>query len=260
MIEAILFDMDETLILDEAVVRRAFRHTAQTVTRDDALALVLSYAAEGNARRYWKNLPPLALEYANRIGHSALEGLWAEYNLNLEPEKILHQEMQRIRVMAWADALEETDLDGDAVELSERWIALRSRYPLYPDADTLLANLFGKYKLGIVTNGVAGLQRKKWHGSGLETWFDAVAISGEVGIGKPERGIFEWVAKELDVPLENCVMVGDNSDRDVQGGINAGMKTVWLERGFKPKTVGADFECKELLEILPWLEQLASEN
>ena len=258
MIEAILFDLDETLILDEPVVRSAFFHTAITVTRDSQKAQNLAHAAENHARHYWKNLPPLALEYANRIGHSALEGLWADYNPQLEPERILHQEMQRIRVLAWADALEETDLAGDAVELSERWMALRSRYPLYPDADKLLANLFQRYKLGIVTNGVAGLQRKKWHGSGLETWFDAVAISGEVGIGKPEKGIFEWIAKELAVPLENCVMVGDNPDRDVQGGINAGMKTVWLDRGFKPKTVSADLECQELLEILPWLEKLAS--
>jgi HAD superfamily hydrolase (TIGR01549 family) len=255
MMKAILFDLDETLILDELVVRNAFLMTAQTVTRDRANALKLAYAAEVHAKRLWQTLPKAALEYAKRIGHSALEGLWADYNLSLEPERLLEKAMSEIKVMCWADALEETDFDADAVELSERWTALRSRYPLYPDADEFLSSLHGQYKLGIVTNGVAGLQRKKWHGSGLETWFEAVAISGEVGIGKPEKGIFEWVAKELEVSLEECIMVGDNSDRDVQGGINAGMKTVWLDRGFKPKTVGADFECKELLEILPWLEK-----
>ena len=49
-------------------------------------------------------------------------------------------------------------------------------------------------------------------------------------------------------------MVGDNADRDVQGGINAGIKTVWVDRGFKPKTATATLSVKELLEILPWLE------
>ncbi len=254
MMEAILFDLDETLILDEPVVRNAFWFAAQSITRDFGKAQQLAKVAEQRAKHYWITLPKPALEYATRIGHSALEGLWATYNPTLEPERMLESEMNRIRILVWADALEECDLFGDAVELSERWIALRSRYPLYPDADQLLSQLFGKYKLGIVTNGVAGLQRKKWYGCGLETWFDAVAISGEVGIGKPEKGIFDWVTKELEVNLENCVMVGDNSDRDVQGGINAGMKTVWLDRGFKSKTVNADLECKELLEILPWLE------
>ncbi len=256
MIKAILFDLDETLILDELVVRHAFLITARTVTRDPKKAVELAHAAENHAKRLWLGLPQVALEYAKRIGHSALEGLWADYNPALVPERILESEMNQIRVLAWADALEEIDLDADAVELSERWIALRSRYPLYPDADELLSSLHGQYKLGIVTNGIAALQRKKWHGSGLETWFDAVAISGEVGIGKPEKGIFEWVANELEVSLEECVMVGDNSDRDVQGGKNAGMKTVWLDRGFKPKTVNADLECKALLEILPWLANL----
>jgi HAD superfamily hydrolase (TIGR01549 family) len=252
--KAILFDLDETLILDEPVVRHAFHVTAKTVTRDQEKAIALAHAAENHAKRLWQTIPSDALEYAKRIGHSALEGLWAIYNPSLEPERLLEKAMSEIKVMCWAEALEETDLTGDAVELSERWTALRSRYPLYPDADELLAALHGKYKLGIVTNGIAGLQRKKWHGSGLEIWFDAVAISGEVAIGKPEKGIFEWVAEELEVELESCIMVGDNSDRDVQGGINAGMKTVWLDRGFKPKTVNADFECKNLLEILPWLE------
>ena len=255
MIKAILFDLDETLILDEPVVQHAFYTTAQTVTRDKVKIQALSHAAETHAKRLWQTIPPLALEYAKRIGHSALEGLWAEYNLSLEPERLLEKAMSEIKVMCWAQALEETDLTGDAVELSERWSALRSRYPLYPDADELLSILFGKYKLGIVTNGIAGLQRKKWYGGGLETWFDAVVISGEVAIGKPEKGIFEWIAKELEVSLDECVMVGDNSDRDVQGGINAGMKTVWLDRGFKPKTAQASFECKQLLEILPWLER-----
>ncbi len=256
MIKAILFDLDETLILDEPVVRHAFYITAQTVTRDKAQAHALAQAAERHAKRLWQTIPFLALEYAKRIGHSALEGLWADYNPSLEPERLLEKSMSEIKVLCWAEALEETDLDADAVELSERWTALRSRYPLYPDADELLSSLSGHYKLGIVTNGIAGLQRKKWHGCGLETWVDAITISGEVGIGKPEKGIFEWVANELEVSLEECVMVGDNADRDVQGGINAGMKTVWLDRGFKPKTVSADLECKELIQILPWLEQL----
>jgi putative hydrolase of the HAD superfamily len=254
--KAILFDLDETLILDEPVVRNAFLYTAKSVTQAAKKALLLAESAAKHTTRLWAALPSPALEYAKRIGHSAFESLWAVYNPEIPAEALLNLHMGNIRHQIWEEALLESGLSGDAEELSWRWSDLRSRYPLYPDADELLSQLYGRYKIGLVTNGVAGLQRKKWHGSGLETWFDAVAISGEVGIGKPERGIFEWVADKLEVKTTACVMVGDNAERDVQGGKNAGMKTVWVDRGYKPKSVQADFECKDLLEILPWLETL----
>jgi HAD superfamily hydrolase (TIGR01549 family) len=252
--KAILFDLDETLILDEPVVRNAFVYTAKSVTRDPQTAHALAESAAKHTVRLWATLPAPALEYAKRIGHSAFEGLWAVYNPEIEAEALLDQHMGDVRHQIWHEALLETGLSGDPEALSWRWADLRARYPLYPDADELLSSLYGRYKIGLVTNGVAGLQRKKWIGSGLATWFDAVAVSGEVGIGKPERRIFESVANKLGVALEDCVMVGDNAERDVQGGKNAGMKTIWLERGFKPQTVPADFACKNLLEVLPWLE------
>jgi HAD superfamily hydrolase (TIGR01549 family) len=256
VIQAVLFDLDETLILDEAVSKHAFSICALSVTRDQAKARRLAESAEAHAKRGWATLPALGLEYASRIGHSALEGLWATYDHSIPGEAALQSKIEAYRLGTWEGALEECGLEGDASTLQALWQDLRARYPLYPDADELLVQLKSRYKLGIVTNGVAGLQRRKLEGSGLLHWFDAVAISGEVGIGKPERGIFEWVASQLDVPLESCVMVGDNAERDVQGGINAGMQTVWLDRRFKPKGAPATLEANELLEILPWLETL----
>jgi HAD superfamily hydrolase (TIGR01549 family) len=254
VIKAVLFDLDETLILDEAVSRHAFFVCALSVTRDHAEAQQLAESAEAHAKRIWATLPAPGLEYAARIGHSALEGLWATYDSSIFGEAALQSGIEAYRLETWRASLEECGLEGDPNALQALWQDLRARYPLYPDADELLVQLKSKYKLGIVTNGVAGLQRRKLEGSGLLHWFDAVAISGEVGIGKPERGIFEWVAAELNVPLESCIMVGDNAERDVQGGINAGMRTVWLDRRFKPRGAPATLEVNELLEILPWLE------
>jgi HAD superfamily hydrolase (TIGR01549 family) len=254
MIKAVLFDLDETLILDEAVSLHAFRIVALSVTRDAVQAQKLALSAEQHAKRLWQTLPAPAIEYATRIGHSALEGLWAVYDSKLEFEALLEEHIHDYRFETWNAALPDCGLKADARALEKLWQGLRARYPLYPDADELLVRLKPKYKLGIVTNGVAGLQRKKWHGCGLEPWFDAVAISGELGVGKPNPSIFEWIANELNVPLESCLMVGDNSDRDVQGGINAGIQTVWIDRGFKPRTATPTLEVKELFEMLPWLE------
>lgn len=253
MFDAVLFDLDETLIPDEAVSRHAFHITAQGVTRDAAQAEGLARAAEAQAKRLWATLPPEAAAYAECIGHSALEGQWATYDLAVPEEAALDAAMARLRPETWRLALAEVGLSGDAAFLARRWQALRARFPLYPDADEVLVQLAGRVKLGIVTNGVRGLQRRKLNGCGLLHWFDAVAVSGEVGIGKPQPGIFEWTARQLGVPLSRCLMVGDNPERDVQGGLNAGLATVWIDRGLRARGAKATFECRELRELLPWL-------
>lgn len=252
MFDAVIFDLDETLIPDEPLSAHAFYVTALELTQDAARARRLAETAEREARTVFKALPQALIAYALRIGHSALEGMWATYDPHVPEEEELARHVLHLRPEAWRRALALCNERGDPEALQQRWQHLRARAPLFDDVDEVLALLRPHTKLGIITNGVSGLQRRKVHLSGLTHWFDVIAISGEVGIGKPDKGIFEWVAQQLRVPMENCVMVGDNSERDIQGGINAGMKTVWLDRGFKPRGVKADVEARTLREVLPW--------
>lgn len=253
MFSAVLFDLDETLILDEPVSRHAFYIAALELTGDAGKANELGAAAARQAALLWQTLPSLAADYATRIGHSALEGLWATYDPAIAAEVVLEKEVARLRPETWRRALKECSLSGDAELLQRRWQHLRSRYPSFDDADELLARLRPHTKLGVITNGVSGLQRRKLNGSGLLHWFDVVAVSGELGVGKPDAEIFEHVAQQLKVTCAQCVMVGDNPERDVQGGINAGMATAWVDRGLKPRGARADVEGKTLIELLPWL-------
>jgi epoxide hydrolase-like predicted phosphatase len=58
-----------------------------------------------------------------------------------------------------------------------------------------------------------------------EEWdevFDAVVISGEVGMRKPEPGIYHHAAGLLDVPPSACVFV-DDLPSNVQGAVEVGM-------------------------------------
>lgn len=255
MFDAVLFDLDETLLQDEPVSRHAFHVTALELTQDDARAKVLAAAAEEEARALTAELPRMAVDYATRIGHSALEALWATYDPAVPAEVVLERELTHIRPEVWRRALRRCDERGEPAHLSLRWQALRAQFPLFDDADELLARLRPHTKLGIVTNGVRGLQRRKLEGSGLGHWFDAVAISGEVGIGKPERGIFEHVCRQLGVAPERCAMVGDNPERDIQGGLNAGMATAWVDRKLKPRGAKADVEAESLMALWPWLSR-----
>jgi putative hydrolase of the HAD superfamily len=56
----------------------------------------------------------------------------------------------------------------------------------------------------------------------FNTLFDAVVISGEVGMRKPDPGIYALAAREVGVPPQQCVFVDDIA-ANVRGAAEAGM-------------------------------------
>jgi putative hydrolase of the HAD superfamily len=84
--------------------------------------------------------------------------------------------------------------------------------------------------LGLVTNGDRRMQRDKLARHGLAAYFDAVAIEGEVGIGKPEAAIFRHALDALGIAPGDAVMIGDNLEWDVGGAERVGIAGVWLDR------------------------------
>jgi len=88
-------------------------------------------------------------------------------------------------------------------------------------------------KTAIVTNVTPDriyAQRQKIRALDIESLFDAVILSGELGIHKPDRRIFDHAAGLLSIPNDRCVFVGDDPVSDINGALNAGMEAVWLNR------------------------------
>jgi len=259
MISTILFDLDETLIEDGRVSRAAFAAAAALAADRGLNTARLAQDAADAAVRRWRQSP--YFEYADRIGHSSWEGLWARYDRGEHPAIAgLRGWAGAYRIAVWQDALSAQGAADEelAAAMAGRFFTERRRYPLYPEVEGLLAALEGRYKLGIVTNGVPDLQREKIAGCGIAGRFQASVVSGEIDCGKPDPGIFRQICAELGVSPSECVMVGDNPARDVAGGRAAGMRTVWVERDGRPRDdrYPADLECTDLSAILPWLASL----
>lgn len=88
-------------------------------------------------------------------------------------------------------------------------------------------------KTALVTNVTSEriyCQKKKIEVLGIESLFDCIVLSGELGIHKPDRRIFDYTAKLLGVSNEECVFVGDDPDSDISGALNADMEAVWIDR------------------------------
>ncbi|BCJ97135.1 HAD family hydrolase [Anaerocolumna chitinilytica] len=62
--------------------------------------------------------------------------------------------------------------------------------------------------------------------SELFTYFDAVYLSCEQGIQKPEEEIFKRCLESLSVKAENCVYIGDGGSSELEAARKLGMKAV----------------------------------
>lgn len=101
---------------------------------------------------------------------------------------------------------------------------------LLPGALELLEALKPHCRLGLATNGLQAVQRKRLAGNPVAPYFDGVFISQEMGVGKPHKDYFRQVLSALDARAETAVMVGDDLLSDIQGAINAGLDSIWYSR------------------------------
>jgi putative hydrolase of the HAD superfamily len=78
MLRALLFDLDETLVVDERVAVEAFAATARVAAERRPLdGARLARDARMRARELWHAAPNH--RYCERIGMSSWEGLWCRF-------------------------------------------------------------------------------------------------------------------------------------------------------------------------------------
>lgn len=196
----ILFDADETLFHFDAYegLRLMFERLGITFSRDDF------------AQYQQVNKP-----------------LWVDY----QDGKITAQELQHTRFELWAKKLDVTTTDLNSAFLS----AMADICAPLPGAKELLDFLQGKAQLGIITNGFTELQQIRLERTGFSQHFAALIISEQVGIAKPDRGIFEHAFALMGNPdKRDVLMVGDNPHSDILGGNNVGISTCWLNASGQP--------------------------
>ena len=85
--------------------------------------------------------------------------------------------------------------------------------------------------VAIVTNGGSAMQSRKIDASGLRGLVDAVIISEELGVAKPDPRIFEHALAQIGAAAAASLFVGDNPEADILGAKGAGMRAAWLRRG-----------------------------
>ena len=122
---------------------------------------------------------------------------------------------------------------GDEVlsrQLSAKFLELLpTKKILFPHTTELLDYLLDKkYTLHLITNGFEKTQWSKITNSGLAKYFTHMITSETSNSLKPKKEIFEYAMNKAGASLKESIMIGDNLEADIQGAINAGMDSVFV--------------------------------
>jgi putative hydrolase of the HAD superfamily len=191
VIRAVLFDLDETLLVRKAAIRAFI------------------------ADQYQRHAAVLA---------GVVQDLYVSRFLALEDEG------RTPKVVVYPQLATELGLSTTvAADLLADYQAIYPRYAvLSPGAMETLAALRAKgLKIGIVTNGSAVVQNGKIDATGLRSLLDIVLVSEAEGLRKPDRPIFDLALQRLDLTADQAIFVGDNPAVDVDGARAAGLLAVW---------------------------------
>lgn len=127
-----------------------------------------------------------------------------------------------------------------------------------PGAEEAVKRLSERCRLFLVSNGTATVQHSRLTSAGLYPYFEQVFISQEIGYNKPEKTYFDRCFERIPgFEQERALMVGDSLTSDIKGGINAGLKTVWVNPAHKPcGDIRPDYEIEGLCQLESLLEAL----
>ncbi|GAA3404652.1 HAD family hydrolase [Paenibacillus hodogayensis] len=234
-IQAILFDLDDTLLWDDRSVKEAFQATcAAAAERYEGLdPALLEEAVRREARALYESYE--TFPFTKQIGINPFEGLWARFSQGEQEEfRKLEKLAPGYRKASWARGLKALGVDDEELgfQLGERFGAERRARPIvYEETFEVLNDLKGKVQLLLLTNGSPDLQREKLDGvPELAGYFDHIVISGSFGQGKPAASIFHHAMELLGISPDQGLMVGDKLTTDILGANGVGMKSVWINR------------------------------
>ena len=127
-----------------------------------------------------------------------------------------------------------------------------------PGAEETVDGLSKNYRLFLASNGTASVQKGRMTSANLYRFFETVFVSQEIGHNKPSKAYFDACFAAIPgFDPARAMIVGDSLSSDIQGGINAGIKTVWVNPDHKDcGNIKPDYEIEALHQLPALLEAL----
>ena len=165
----------------------------------------------------------------------------------------------QVAVGRFAELFSKVGVSGDAAECNRYyWEQLSVGHEFLPGAEEALRSLASKYKLYMASNGTKSVQQPRLKSAGIEKYFKDIFISEDLGADKPAKAFFDRAfARIPGFDPKKAMIVGDSLTSDIQGGINAGIATCWVNSQHKqPGMIKPDHEIPSLSRLAALLETI----
>lgn len=198
-IEAMTFDLDDTLYDNVPVMDKTEQETLQFIRQYDAR---FNHFTEQHIDKYKKPL----LENDPEIFHDITHWRWlAAKNMLLDY------------------GYSEENAKQGADDIMAHFAYWRSAIDVPKNTHEVLAKLAQKIPLIAITNGNA----QPCH-CGLGDYFSHILKAGPDGRSKPYPDMFDKAASLLNLPHQRILHVGDHLVTDVEGAIRSGLQACWI--------------------------------
>ncbi|MFF9770893.1 HAD family hydrolase [Streptomyces sp. NPDC053086] len=122
--------------------------------------------------------------------------------------------------------------DDEADAWFQRYLVhYEAAWSLFPDVLPALDVLAAGHRHAVLSNSSIRVQEHKLRTLGLLDRFEAVLCAAELGVSKPDPGAFLAVCEALRLPPHEVAYVGDHPEIDGRGAAEAGLLSVWIDRG-----------------------------
>jgi len=232
-LQAVFFDLDETLVKNNIPVRYLFPKVFNDFK--DAIG-------EDNRTAFFDVL------------QNEVKGLWLRmFDSETHPEQQLVTCF--IKAINNTNAISPTKAPGLAKAMVLHFFELGSRNVELHDGALETLNELRKrgITVGIITNGM----EKQL---GLDKYIDNQTISAEARAHKPDKVIFDLALSRANVKAENAWFVGDHVTNDVAGAVKAGLNSVYynptnlhVEKSFAGVIERPNYTINHLSELLEYL-------
>lgn len=211
-----LFDLDDTLLDFKESERLSFRKTLdQLGVKENIHQIYQDYQAINH--QLWKDFED-GKTTKDHLKVERFRKTFEAHRIDLDPDKASN---------CYLETLPETVVLIDHAKEICEWLATLG-------------------EIGIITNGIDHVQRKRIENSGLAPYLSFVGVSDACGYAKPDSRFFEYTVRlAKSFKKESTVIVGDRIETDIKGAKNFGISGCW----FNPDKAEADQNLKPTYEI-----------
>ncbi|MFD5515939.1 HAD family hydrolase [Streptomyces sp. NPDC127066] len=137
------------------------------------------------------------------------------------------QRRDRVRVFL-GESLSDTEADA----WFDRYVThYEGAWALFPDVLPVLDALVTSHRHAVLSNSSLLVQDRKLRVLGVHDRFEAILCAAELGVSKPAAAAFHAACDALGLPPHRVAYVGDHPEIDGRGAADAGLLSVWIDRG-----------------------------